>query len=110
MFKIVQKELSDGARFDAQGDNGDILGSAFAGLTEDRVVLDSIQTNLGERKRGIGSALLAAVIGWGKSQGARKLIGEFAPDCTTNPLDVMNWYRKRGIEVAGDGKLIGEVK
>jgi len=110
MFRIVRKELSDGVRFDAQRDNGDILGSAFVGLTEDRVVLDLIQTNLGEREKGIGGALLAAVIDWGRLQGVERLTGDFAPDCTINPAKLMGWYWKRGIEVDGNGKLVGEVK
>lgn len=110
MFRIVRKELSDGPRFDAQGSNGDILGSAFVGLIDDEVVLNSIQTNLGERGQGIGSALLAALISWGRSLGAKKLIGEFAPDCTVNPEEVAAWYRKRGIEIDDDGNLVGEIK
>lgn len=109
MFRIVRKELSDGPRFDAQGNNGDILGAAFVRLVSDEVILDSIQTNLGERKRGVGDALLTAVISWGKSQGAKKLTGEFAPDCTVNPAEIIEWYKKRGIEVNEEDSLIGYI-
>lgn len=72
--------------------------------------MDSIQTNLGERGRGIGNALLVAVIGWGKSEGAKRLTGKFAPDCTVNPAKIVEWYRRRGIEIDDNGNLVGGIK
>ena len=89
--------------------SGEVLGSAFAGLDADQLRLDLIQTNPPQRGRGIGGALLAAVIGWGRKRGAIQIIGEFKPDPFSKPEDVERFYAKRGISVTADGNIEGEL-
>lgn len=90
--------------------SGEVLGSAFASLVDGHQLrLDFIQTNPPLRKHGIGSALLAAVIGWGREQGAARLTGEFKPDPFARPEDVERFYQNRGISVTADGNLDGKL-
>lgn len=89
--------------------SGDIIGSAFAALEDDALRLDLIQTNPPLRGRGIGSALMAAVIGWGRERGAVRLTGEFKPDPFAKPEDVARFYAKRGISITVDGNLDGKL-
>lgn len=89
--------------------SGEVLGSAFAGLDADQLRLDLIQTNPPQRGRGIGGALLAAVIGWGRERGAVRLTGEFKPDLFSKPQDIERFYTKWGISVTADGNLEGKL-
>lgn len=112
MFTINLKETGyDGhdVSFLAIDTSGDVLGSAFAALENDTLRLDCIQANPPVRKRGIGGALLAAVIGWGRERGAVRLTGEFKPDPFSKPEDVARFYAKRGISVTLDGNLDGKL-
>ena len=111
MFTINRRETGfDGhdVSFLAIGQSGEVLGSAFAALEDGATLrLDSIQANPPVRGRGIGSALLAAVIGWGREQGATRLTGEFKPDPFSKPADVERFYANRSISVTSDGNLEG---
>lgn len=54
---------------------GEVVGSAFAAREDGALRLDSIQTNPSQRGSGIGGALLAAIIGWGRDRGAARITG-----------------------------------
>lgn len=89
---------------------GEVLGSAFAALEDDALRLDLIQTNPPKRGHGIGAALLAAVIDWGKNRGAHRIAGgKFSPDPFAKPDDVRRFYAKRGISVTEEGNLEGNL-
>lgn len=109
MFTINRRETGyDGhdVSFLAISQSGEVLGSAFAVLEDGATLrLDSIQSNPPVRGRGIGSALLAAVIGWGRERGAVRLTGEFKPDPFSKPADVERFYANRGISVTPDGNM-----
>ena len=112
MFTINRRETgcdSHDVSFLAIDQSGDVLGSAFAALEDEVLRLDSIQANPPVRKRGIGSALLAAVIGWGRERGAVRLTGEFKPDLFSKPQDIERFYTKWGISVTADGNLEGKL-
>ncbi len=113
MFTINYRETGHDdhdALFLAIDQSGDVLGSAFAALEDsDTLRLNSIQTNPPRRGLGIGSALLVAVIGWGRERGATCLAGEFKPDPFAKPADVERFYAKRGISVTADGNLDGKL-
>lgn len=108
MFTINHRETSYGghdAMFFVTDQIGGIIGSAFASIAKEAVILDSIQTNPPYRGRGIGSALLVAVQAWGREQGATRLIGNFKPDISARPTDVERFYCRRGISITPDGTL-----
>lgn len=112
MFTINRRETGyDGhdVSFLAIDQSGEVIGSVFAALEDDALRLDSIQANPPVRKRGIGGALLAAVIGWARERGATRLTGEFKPDPFSKPADVERFYAKRGISVTLDGNLDGKL-
>lgn len=71
--------------------------------------LDLIQTNPPKRSRGIGGALLAAVIGWGRDRGVARLTGDFKPDPFSKSADVERFYNHRGITITEDGNLEGRL-
>lgn len=108
MFTINRRETgydSHDVSFLAIEPSGEVVGSAFAALEDGALRLDSIQTNPPKRCRGIGSALLAAVIGWGRDGGATRLTGEFKPDPSVRISAVEKFYRERGISINEDGTL-----
>ena len=110
MFTINRQETDyDGhdVSFLAIDPSGEVIGSAFAALENDILRLDSIQANPPVRGRGIGGALLAAVIGWGREHGATRVSGDFKPDPFSRPEDVERFYQKHGISVTADGNLKG---
>lgn len=96
--------------FFAESNQTGILGSVFAGLVDETVRLDSIQANPPVRGQGIGSALLAAVLKWGREKGAKTIIGEFVPDPFSKPKDVEKFYNKFGIQIDENGNLRGDIK
>lgn len=114
MFTINRRETGYDSHFVSflaiDEASGEVLGSVFAGLVGDhQLQLDLIQTNPPLRGQGIGGALLAAAIGWGKDRGAARITGEFKPDPFAKPEDVARFYAKRGISVTADGNLEGKL-
>ena len=112
MFTINRRETGyDGhdASFLAIDQSGEVLGSALAAIEEDVLRLDSIQANPPVRGRGIGGALLAAVIGWGRENGATRVSGDFKPDPFSKSADVARFYTNRGISVTPDNNLDGKL-
>lgn len=112
VFTINRRETGYDGRdisFLAIDTSGGVLGSAFAALEDDALRLDSIQTNPPLRNRGIGNALIAAVIGWGQERGAARITGKFKPDPFSKPEDVGRFYAKHGISVTQDGNLEGKL-
>jgi len=88
---------------------GGVVGSGLASVSGDQMNLESIHVIPGKRKSGIGRKLLRAMINWAKSQGAKKIKGEFKPEFGDD-VQAKAFYAANGIEVTEDGELIGEIK
>lgn len=110
MFTINRRETDQDISFFAIDPSGEVVGSLFAALEGTNLRLDSIQTNPPLRKHGIGGALFDALVGWARGKGATHLAGgEFKPDPFSSPKDVERFYAKRGVSIASDGNLTGDV-
>ena len=112
MFSVKSRETGhDGydIEFRAVEPGGETVGAAYAAIDDDALRLDSIQAIPPRRGRGIGSALIMAVIAWGRERGASRISGEFRPDAFSTPEDVKAFYAKHGVGVDSEGNLVGNI-
>ncbi len=112
MFSINYRETDPyghEAEFRAVEPSGETVGSAYVALDDRALRLDSIQAIPPRRGKGIGSALLAAALAWGRERGAVRISGEFRPDPFSRSADVEAFYAKHGIRVDIKGNLDGSV-
>jgi hypothetical protein len=56
------------------------------------------------RNRGIGTAMIAFLVGFARSHSAKRIEGEIKPHDSKENQDLPNWYRRRGFTVSADGK------
>lgn len=105
MFEISISNTEDGGIL-AKAYDDKVLGSGAARVVGQIMTLDSIQVNLGERRRGIGTRLLKEIIEWAKDQGATEIVGNFKPEFQDFEK-VKAFYESFYIEVSENGELRG---
>lgn len=112
MPKIEQSDANGARFFKVKNQSGEVEGFGISSLTNDnQLKVDTIQVIPGARKKGVGGAILGAIIGWGKAKGARKITGEFFPEYRggKSEEELREFYKKRGIHVDEKGNLIGKI-
>ncbi|MCX6705967.1 MAG: GNAT family N-acetyltransferase [Candidatus Woesebacteria bacterium] len=113
MIKIKQKDVKGGRWFQAEEENGQLLGFATSSLNENnQVVLDSIHVVPIARKKGIGTALLDSVLKWGNEEGVNEVVGEFFPEFRGGEDEraARKFYERRGISIDSENNLKGRVR
>lgn len=89
--------------------NNEFVGTAVVSICGKIVELESIHTNPNSRGRGVASALLQELRGWGKKNGGDSLTGELlVREDTISVEEVVDWYGRRNISVR-KGRLYGKL-
>lgn len=86
--------------------NGELIGHAYGYFESDgTAVLESVNINACERRRGIGTILLSRFVECMALEGVREITGEMKPEDQLKIEETRRFYWKNGFEVGEDFTL-----